>query len=77
MKFGMNHIHIKAEDPRSTAQWYVDTFGATRGGRGGDGRHVDGSDGPGRRAGEHNAGITGKPALPVPPTRTWVWSTSA
>ena len=29
MKFGMNHIHIKAEDPRSTAQWYVDTFGAT------------------------------------------------
>ena len=29
MKFGMNHIHIKAEDPRSTAQWYVDKFGAT------------------------------------------------
>ncbi len=29
MKFGMNHIHIKAEDPRSTAQWYVDKFGAS------------------------------------------------
>ena len=29
MKFGMNHIHIKAADPRSTAQWYVEKFGAT------------------------------------------------
>lgn len=29
MNFGMNHIHIKSADPRSTAQWYVDKFGAT------------------------------------------------
>ena len=28
MKFGMNHIHIKAEDPKQTAQWYVDNLGA-------------------------------------------------
>ncbi len=28
MKFGMNHIHIKAEDPRQTAQWYVENLGA-------------------------------------------------
>ncbi len=28
MKFGMNHIHIKAQDARQTAQWYVETFGA-------------------------------------------------
>jgi lactoylglutathione lyase len=24
----MNHIHIKAEDPKQTAQWYVDNLGA-------------------------------------------------
>ena len=29
MKFGMNHIHIKSDDPRTTAQWYVEKFGAT------------------------------------------------
>lgn len=28
MKFGMNHIHIKAQDARQTAQWYVENFGA-------------------------------------------------
>ena len=28
MKFGMNHIHIKAENPKQTAQWYVDNLGA-------------------------------------------------
>ena len=28
MKFGMNHIHIKAEDPKQTAQWYVENLGA-------------------------------------------------
>ena len=26
--FSMNHIHLKAPDPRKTAQWYVDVFGA-------------------------------------------------
>ena len=26
--FNVNHIHLKAPDPRSTAQWYVDMFGA-------------------------------------------------
>jgi lactoylglutathione lyase len=28
MKFGMNHIHLKAQNARRTAQWYVDNFGA-------------------------------------------------
>ena len=26
--FSVNHIHLKARDPRATAQWYVDMFGA-------------------------------------------------
>ncbi len=26
--FSVNHIHLKAPDPKSTAQWYVDNFGA-------------------------------------------------
>jgi catechol 2,3-dioxygenase-like lactoylglutathione lyase family enzyme len=26
--FRVNHIHLKAHDPKVTAQWYVDTFGA-------------------------------------------------
>ena len=26
--FRVNHIHLKAHDPKTTAQWYVDTFGA-------------------------------------------------
>ena len=26
--FKINHIHLKAHDPVSTAQWYVDMFGA-------------------------------------------------
>ena len=26
--FRVNHIHLKAHDPKKTAQWYVDTFGA-------------------------------------------------
>ena len=26
--FTVNHIHLKGPDPRSTAQWYVDNFGA-------------------------------------------------
>ena len=26
--FHVNHIHLKAVDPRKTAQWYVDVFGA-------------------------------------------------
>ena len=29
MKFGMDHLHLKAPDVRATAQWYVDNFGAT------------------------------------------------
>ena len=24
----INHIHLKAHDPKTTAQWYVDMFGA-------------------------------------------------
>ena len=28
MKFGMNHIHLKARDARHTSQWYVENFGA-------------------------------------------------
>ena len=26
--FSVNHIHLKAPDPKATAQWYVDMFGA-------------------------------------------------
>ena len=26
--FKINHIHLKAHDPKTTAQWYVDMFGA-------------------------------------------------
>lgn len=26
--FRVNHIHLKAPDPKKTAQWYVDMFGA-------------------------------------------------
>ena len=26
--FRVNHIHLKAPDPKKTAQWYVDVFGA-------------------------------------------------
>ena len=26
--FRVNHMHLKAPDPRATAQWYVDMFGA-------------------------------------------------
>ena len=26
--FRVNHIHLKAPDPKRTAQWYVDMFGA-------------------------------------------------
>ena len=26
--FRVNHIHLKARDPKRTAQWYVDMFGA-------------------------------------------------
>ncbi len=26
--FHVNHIHLKAPDPKKTAQWYVDVFGA-------------------------------------------------
>jgi lactoylglutathione lyase len=26
--FRVNHIHLKAPNPRKTAQWYVDMFGA-------------------------------------------------
>ena len=32
--FRINHIHLKAPDPRKTAQWYVDTFGAVIAGEG-------------------------------------------
>ncbi len=28
MKFGMNHIHVKSEDPRQAARWYVENLGA-------------------------------------------------
>ena len=27
--FRVNHIHLKSPDPKKTAQWYVDMFGAT------------------------------------------------
>lgn len=30
----VNHIHLKAPDPKKTAQWYVDNFGATIAGEG-------------------------------------------
>ena len=26
--YTVNHIHLKAPDPKKTAQWYGDTFGA-------------------------------------------------
>ena len=29
MTLKMNHLHLKAKDPEKTAQFYVDTFGAT------------------------------------------------
>lgn len=32
--FSINHIHLKAPDPRKTAQWYVDNFGAKIAGEG-------------------------------------------
>ena len=27
MSFGINHIHLKAPDPRRTAEWYAEAFG--------------------------------------------------
>ena len=27
MAFGINHIHLKAPDPRRTAEWYAEAFG--------------------------------------------------
>ena len=32
--FRINHIHLKAPDPRETAQWYIDMFGAKIAGEG-------------------------------------------
>ena len=32
--FRVNHIHLKAPDPKKTAQWYVDNFGAAIAGEG-------------------------------------------
>lgn len=29
MAHGLHHIHIKSKDPRSSAQWWADMFGAT------------------------------------------------
>lgn len=29
MGYSFNHAHLKAKDPRKTAQWYVEMFGAT------------------------------------------------
>jgi catechol 2,3-dioxygenase-like lactoylglutathione lyase family enzyme len=29
MAFEINHLHLKTRDPRGTAQFYVDNFGAT------------------------------------------------
>ena len=29
MTLKMNHLHLKTKDPEKTAQFYVDTFGAT------------------------------------------------
>ena len=28
MATGMHHVHIKAKDPRKTAEWWIDMFGA-------------------------------------------------
>lgn len=28
MRIGFHHVHVKGPDPRKTAQWYVDVFGA-------------------------------------------------
>ncbi len=28
MATGMHHVHIKAKDPRKTAKWWIDMFGA-------------------------------------------------
>jgi lactoylglutathione lyase len=41
MAYQINHIHLKAQDPDKTAQWYVDNFGATLASRG---RGLGGSD---------------------------------
>ena len=30
MAFTLNHLHIKSPDPVATAQWYIDTLGASR-----------------------------------------------
>ena len=32
--YSINHIHLRAPDPRTTARWYVDMFGATIAGEG-------------------------------------------
>jgi lactoylglutathione lyase len=29
MAYRINHIHLKAPDPRQTAEWYVKAFGST------------------------------------------------
>jgi catechol 2,3-dioxygenase-like lactoylglutathione lyase family enzyme len=29
MSFKLNHVHLKTQDPKKTAQFYVDTLGAT------------------------------------------------
>jgi catechol 2,3-dioxygenase-like lactoylglutathione lyase family enzyme len=29
MAFGLNHVHLKTRDPKQTAQFYMDHFGAT------------------------------------------------
>ena len=29
MSFALNHVHLKTRDPKQTAQFYVDNFGAT------------------------------------------------
>mgnify|MGYP001224697612 CR=1 FL=1 len=39
--FRVNHIHLKASDPKKTAQWYVDMFGAKVVG---EGKGMGGSD---------------------------------
>lgn len=28
MGIGFHHVHVKGPDPRKTAQWYIDVFGA-------------------------------------------------
>ena len=30
MAFTLNHLHIKSPDPIATAQWYIDTLGASQ-----------------------------------------------